>query len=274
MGQSTFEHLPIAAKIDGKILVVHGGIGRGKWTLGDVSGVRRPLNAEELAKPENQWIFDILWSDPIEDDLSADVFGVHNSPRGKLATQFAWDVSKTFCARNGLSMVIRSHQSKEDSLGFEVMHENLVMRVFSARDYEGHGNDGAVLHISAKGDGSNMLIVRPQVLRSTTKARREELAKAQELKRQSRTKAKSKSGTASKSASKAVPARRKSRDGDGGDGSAASAAAALSAASTEDDRTGSRSSSKESQHSLRSTTSSGDRSLGSDTASASSGGSA
>ena len=26
------------------------------------------------------------------------------------------------------------------------MHESLLMRVFSARDYEGHGNDGAVVY--------------------------------------------------------------------------------------------------------------------------------
>merc|ERR1712196_613803 len=65
--QAAFDHLPLACSIDDKILVVHGGIGRGKWTLGDVKGVRRPLNANEVAKPESQWIYDILWSDPIED---------------------------------------------------------------------------------------------------------------------------------------------------------------------------------------------------------------
>eukprot|EP00929_Paragymnodinium_shiwhaense_P013048 TRINITY_DN120905_c0_g1_i1.p1 TRINITY_DN120905_c0_g1~~TRINITY_DN120905_c0_g1_i1.p1 ORF type:complete len:776 (+),score=195.05 TRINITY_DN120905_c0_g1_i1:216-2543(+) len=252
--QTTFEHLPIAAKIDGKILVVHGGIGRGKWTLGDISGVRRPLNAEELAKPESQWIFDILWSDPIEDDLSDDVFGVHSSPRGKLATQFAWDVSKTFCARNGLSLIIRSHQSKEDSLGFEVMHENLVMRVFSARDYEGHGNDGAVLYISRKEDNPGMLNVRPQVIRSTTKARKEEAAKEAELRKRNSVKSRAKSAAArgggSKGGSKAKAAPRNSdsdsrrrSDASEGSTSAASAAAAIAAASSTEDE-GSRASSK------------------------------
>eukprot|EP00929_Paragymnodinium_shiwhaense_P066149 TRINITY_DN3314_c2_g2_i1.p1 TRINITY_DN3314_c2_g2~~TRINITY_DN3314_c2_g2_i1.p1 ORF type:complete len:855 (-),score=171.87 TRINITY_DN3314_c2_g2_i1:146-2710(-) len=183
--QAAFEHLPLALTIEKKILVVHGGIGHGKWTLTDVRSVRRPVDSVELAKPESQWIFDILWSDPIEDSLSQDLFGVHESPRGRLASQFAWDVTKTFCARNGISLIIRSHQSKEDSMGFEVMHENMVMRVFSARDYEGHGNDGAVLLIQRKDGGKErdgtVLSVRPQVLRSTTKLMRAQAAQRAKL---------------------------------------------------------------------------------------------
>jgi len=167
--QKTFEQMPLACRVEEKILVVHGGIGNARWNLSDVRGVRRPLCEDEINKPENQWIFDLLWSDPIEDSIGAEVFGVHGSPRGKLASQFAWDVTKTFCARNGLSLIVRSHQSKHESIGFEVMHENLLMRVFSARDYEGHGNDAAVLLIKEKDDGSGLLHVRPQVLRSTTK---------------------------------------------------------------------------------------------------------
>jgi len=186
--QKAFEQLPIGLVLENNILVVHGGIGRGKWNLSDCKGVRRPLTPEELAKPENEWIYDILWSDPIEEDAEGGVFGVHQSPRGKLASQFAWDVTKTFCARNGLSLIIRSHQSKIGSLGFEVMHEHLLMRVFSARDYEGHGNDSAVLSISKK-DGDDLLYVRPQVLRSTTKLREEnaeqkELIEAEKTERQ------------------------------------------------------------------------------------------
>eukprot|EP00929_Paragymnodinium_shiwhaense_P066147 TRINITY_DN3314_c2_g1_i1.p1 TRINITY_DN3314_c2_g1~~TRINITY_DN3314_c2_g1_i1.p1 ORF type:complete len:797 (-),score=218.28 TRINITY_DN3314_c2_g1_i1:109-2499(-) len=169
--QATFEQLPLVCLINEKILVVHGGIGNGRWTLRDVANLPRPMHADMMNRPENEWIYDLMWSDPIEDDVVG-AFGVHESPRGKLASQFAWDVSKTFCARNGLSLIIRSHQSKEDSLGFEVMHDNLVMRVFSARDYEGHGNDGAVLCIQ-KMPGTDILQVRPQVLRSTTKYRKE-----------------------------------------------------------------------------------------------------
>merc|ERR1719210_1854536 len=104
------------------------------------------------------------------------VFGVHKSPRGDLSSTFAWDVTKMFCARNGLGLIVRSHQSKKDSLGFDIMHERMLIRVFSARDYEGHANDGAVLLIEPfAGSNENYLMVRPQVLRSLTKSRDEEI---------------------------------------------------------------------------------------------------
>jgi len=179
--QGTFNNLPLACLIGRRVLCVHGGIGDGKWSLQDLLQVRRPLNEERLNADENRWIYGLLWSDPIEDskngkDGSHGVFGVHPSPRGKLATKFGWNVTKTFCARNGLSLIIRSHQSKQNGVGFEVMHENLLMRVFSARDYEGHGNDGGVLLIknAATSKDAKHLSVRAQVLRSATKAQRED----------------------------------------------------------------------------------------------------
>jgi len=175
---NAFDTLPLACLIEKKVLVVHGGIGDGAWRLHDIRDIHRPLCGDELAAPHNYWINNILWSDPIEDDddHQRGNFGVHESPRGGKATQFGWDVTKTFCAKNGLSLIIRSHQSKQNSLGFDIMHENLLIRVFSARDYEGHGNDGAVLLISQppqkqSGQASGLLSVRPQVLRSTTKVR-------------------------------------------------------------------------------------------------------
>lgn len=173
-----FDHLPFAALVANRVLVVHGGIGNGAWRLNDLRAVKRPLNSSDLQQERNRWLYNILWSDPIEDDQvnREEVFGVHESPRGCQTTEFGWNVTKTFCARNGLSLIVRSHQSKQDSLGFDVMHEQFLMRIFSARDYEGHGNDGAVLLISpAKGQGhhgeKDILTVRPQVLASVTKAR-------------------------------------------------------------------------------------------------------
>lgn len=171
-----FDQLPLACLIAERILILHGGIGDGAWTLGDLRSVRRPLGSDDLNDPVNKWIFNILWSDPIEDDDERlqGVFGVHPSPRGHTASQFAWDVTRTFCARNGVSLIVRSHQSKQHSLGFSIMHDNMLIRIFSARDYEGHGNDGAILLIQETHAG-DALTVRPQVLRSVTKAMDEEV---------------------------------------------------------------------------------------------------
>lgn len=172
--QQVFDVLPLACLIEKKVLCVHGGIGDGMWNLEHLKSVKRPLNSDMLQDPCNRWVNEILWSDPIEDgkDSDQEIFGVHESPRGAMTCEFAWNITKMFCARNGLSLVVRSHQSKIGSLGFEFMHENLLSRVFSARDYEDHGNDGAVLMITKSihgKTGSEILKVRCQVLRSLTK---------------------------------------------------------------------------------------------------------
>jgi len=176
-----FDQLPLACLVAERVLVLHGGIGDGRWSLEDVRRIERPLTTAKLGTPELYWVNSMLWSDPVEDDdTNSDVgtFGVHESPRGARGALFGWDVTKTFCARNGLGLVVRSHQCKHDSCGIDVMHENNLIRVFSARDYEGHGNDGAVLFLERGGDeddeGGGPLTVRPQVLRSTTKARKEQ----------------------------------------------------------------------------------------------------
>jgi len=181
--QTVFNRLPLAGLVGDKILCVHGGIGEGDWKLTDLASIPRPLTSDVIAK--NRWIFNILWSDPIEDGgESADSeFGVHESPRGAVAARFAWNITKTFCARNGLSLVVRSHQSKRGSRGFDVMHENLLTRVFSARDYEGHGNDSAILQVTESvHKGQKMLIVRPQVFRSVSKARSEAVGRSPRFK--------------------------------------------------------------------------------------------
>lgn len=170
---NVFDQLPLAAVISKRVLVVHGGIGDGAWRLDDVRNLKRPMTTQFINDLPNRWVYNILWSDPIEEDEqdAGSIFGVHDSPRGESASTFGWNVTKTFCARNGLSLIIRSHQSKQDSLGFDIMHENLLIRIFTARDYEGHGNDGAILNINCapKSWGADMLQVRPQVLRSVVK---------------------------------------------------------------------------------------------------------
>lgn len=144
-----FDQLPVACLAGEHVLVVHGGIGDGRWTLDDLVCVPRPLARDFLNDPAQSWIMNILWSDPVDEHRDG-TLGVHPSPRAWLSSKivtFPWNITKTFCARNGLHLVVRSHQCKPQSAGFELMHDNMLVRVFSARDYEGHDNDGAVLLI-------------------------------------------------------------------------------------------------------------------------------
>jgi len=39
-----------------------------------------------------------------------------------MAVRFGWNITQDFCVRNGLDLVVRSHQSKKWGLGFDVMH--------------------------------------------------------------------------------------------------------------------------------------------------------
>ena len=57
-------------------------------------------------------------------------------------------------------------------MGFDLMHDEKLIRVFSARDYEGHCNDGAVLLVRAIEDGEpSSMSIRAQVLGSYAKSR-------------------------------------------------------------------------------------------------------
>merc|ERR1711920_226451 len=97
-------------------------------------------------------------------------FGLHASPRGKKSLKFGWNLTVEFCKRNGLGMIIRSHQVSKGGFGFDAMHENMLVRVFTARDYEGNGNDGATLLVTQLESGA--LSVKAQILRSVTKSNR------------------------------------------------------------------------------------------------------
>lgn len=163
-----FNVLPLACLACQQILVLHGGIGAGNWDLESLRTVTRPLTHDDLASCSVLW--NILWSDPIPDEAE-DHFGVHDSPRDNhqnIMKTFGKDVTQWFCARHGLSMVIRSHQARKGGCGYEVMHSMRCVRVFSARDYEGNENDGSTLLIS-RVQPTGKLVVLPQVLRSLTK---------------------------------------------------------------------------------------------------------
>jgi hypothetical protein len=164
----SYQYLPLATLLGESILVLHGGIGDGQWDLSYLDDLERPINHEAMAR--DKVVYNILWSDPIDEDTKGS-FGVHDSPRdghARLVISFGADVTREFCARNGLGMIIRSHEAKSCGDGYECMHGEHLMRVFSARDY-GNGsmrNDGSILNVAVK-DGR--LLVTPQMLKSLTK---------------------------------------------------------------------------------------------------------
>lgn len=163
---AAFEMLPLACLVENQLLVLHGGIGDGEWDLQELADAHRPIDDDALAS--NLHLYNVVWSDPIPETVESS-FGVHDSPRDghrHMVVDFGKDVTQSFCARNNIEMVIRSHQTRVGAEGYEVMHGNRLMRVFSARDYEGHTNDSCILYAR---QGKHSIKIRPQVLHSMMK---------------------------------------------------------------------------------------------------------
>jgi hypothetical protein len=129
--------------------------------------VERPLREQDVAA--TPFLYTVLWSDPVPETVE-ESFGVHDSPRDghrRLVLDFGKDITERFCEANDILMVIRSHQEKKCGCGYEVMHGNRLVRVFSARDYEGNENDGSILKVRLSRGGK--LVVRSQLVRSLLK---------------------------------------------------------------------------------------------------------
>ncbi|KAI8470533.1 MAG: phosphatase 5-like protein [Monoraphidium minutum] len=139
--REVFNWLPLAFVINSKVIVLHGGLfSEDDVTLDDLRKVHR--NQEP---PEDGLMCECLWSDPAPQQ------GRQMSKRG-VGLQFGPDVTKRFLEKNGLELVVRSHEVKEE--GYEVAHDGRLVTVFSAPNYcDQMGNKGAF----ARFNGSDMV---------------------------------------------------------------------------------------------------------------------
>uniref|UniRef100_A0A8D3D1H0 Serine/threonine-protein phosphatase n=1 Tax=Scophthalmus maximus TaxID=52904 RepID=A0A8D3D1H0_SCOMX len=162
--QDIFSLLPVATVIDGKILIVHGGISD-QTDLDFLSSIERhkvsgnkavdlhpppvpfldslsSVPAPSPAQHEREWkqIVDILWSDPkTQEGCSPNTF------RGG-GCYFGPDVTQRLLLRHGLQLLIRSHECKQE--GYELCHGGQVITIFSASNYYEEGsNRGAYVKL-------------------------------------------------------------------------------------------------------------------------------
>lgn len=129
-----FGHLPLAATIAGKVFVTHGGLStREDVMLDDIRKIKRGMEP-----PESGLMSDLLWSDP------QPFPGRSPSKRG-VGFSFGPDITEAFLNRNNLSLLVRSHEVKEE--GYLVEHGGKTITVFSAPNYcDTMGNKGAFIH--------------------------------------------------------------------------------------------------------------------------------
>uniref|UniRef100_A0A8B9Z0M5 Serine/threonine-protein phosphatase n=1 Tax=Buteo japonicus TaxID=224669 RepID=A0A8B9Z0M5_9AVES len=130
-----FEWLPLAQCINGKVLIMHGGLfSEDGVTLDDIRKIER-----NRQPPDSGPMCDLLWSDPQPQN------GRSISKRG-VSCQFGPDVTKSFLERNRLDYIIRSHEVKPE--GYEVAHDGKCVTVFSAPNYcDQMGNKGSYIHL-------------------------------------------------------------------------------------------------------------------------------
>ncbi|XP_045148597.1 serine/threonine-protein phosphatase 5 [Echinops telfairi] len=130
-----FEWLPLAQCINGKVLIMHGGLfSEDGITLDDIRKIER-----NRQPPDSGPMCDLLWSDPQPQN------GRSVSKRG-VSCQFGPDVTKAFLEENDLDYIIRSHEVKNE--GYEVAHGGRCVTVFSAPNYcDQMGNKASYIHL-------------------------------------------------------------------------------------------------------------------------------
>ena len=139
-----FDTLPLCSVLQRKVFIVHGGLPDiAGVTLDDYRRIPRrvepPMGEDSL---QSQLFECALWSDPVNNKT-----GCSASTRGA-GVDFGKDRTHAFLRKNGLSLMIRSHQCVEE--GFTVMHDERVITVFSASRYCGKcTNKGAYVTLSS-----------------------------------------------------------------------------------------------------------------------------
>ena len=128
-----FNCLPIAASIDDKIFLVHGGLSPELKTINEIKKIMRPTDV-----PEEGLLCDLLWSDP---ENSAKEWGEND--RGVSVT-FNVKVLEKFLENNELDLFCRAHQVVEE--GYEFFGDKKLVTVFSAPNYCGEfDNNGGIM---------------------------------------------------------------------------------------------------------------------------------
>ncbi|KAK4216030.1 Serine/threonine-protein phosphatase PP-Z [Rhypophila decipiens] len=134
----TFNCLPIASIVAGKIFCVHGGLSPALSHMDDIRNIARPTDV-----PDYGLLNDLLWSDPadMEQDWEANERGVSYCFGKKVITDFL--------ATHDFDLVCRAHMVVED--GYEFFTDRVLVTVFSAPNYCGEfDNWGAVMSVSSE----------------------------------------------------------------------------------------------------------------------------
>lgn len=132
----TFNTLPIAAIVAGKIFCVHGGLSPVLNSMDEIRSIARPTDV-----PDFGLLNDLLWSDP------ADTVNEWEDNERGVSYVFSKVAINKFLQKFGFDLVCRAHMVVED--GYEFFNDRTLVTVFSAPNYCGEfDNWGAVMSVS------------------------------------------------------------------------------------------------------------------------------
>ncbi|KAK2953714.1 putative Serine/threonine-protein phosphatase PP1 isozyme 7 [Blattamonas nauphoetae] len=187
----TFDYLPYAAVIGRTIFAVHGGLSHSLPTLNQIyllkrgkreeqieyipDGVEVPRGAEKKVPASGSFSFrfginkppvltpaqELMWNDASRQDDQEQTW-VPNSQR-RCGYWFNNVVVDNFCKQNGLKLIVRGHEVCTD--GFDYFAKRKLITLFSAPQYCGMDNSGAIMDV--RGDGQVSLeMIRSGVVES------------------------------------------------------------------------------------------------------------
>jgi len=134
--RQVFQALPLAATINKRVFITHGGIGR----LTSRMSVEEIASLDRFVEPSfPSAISELLWSDPTDKHPEL----AENRQRGA-GWSFGANITNSFLEKNNLELLVRSHEARQH--GYSVHHGGRCITIFSAPNYcDTQGNLGAVL---------------------------------------------------------------------------------------------------------------------------------
>lgn len=137
-----FKTIPLCAVINNEVFVTHGGLPPEPIKLDDINRINRFVD-DPPESPANNLMECLLWSDPCESKdprLGGKPWLSH--PNRGVGIIFSHSVTEKFLVTNNLGLLLRSHEVRQP--GFSAQHGERCVTVFSASNYGGQHNKGAV----------------------------------------------------------------------------------------------------------------------------------
>ncbi|EEU45682.1 uncharacterized protein NECHADRAFT_7195, partial [Fusarium vanettenii 77-13-4] len=129
-----FNYLPLAATVNSKVFCVHGGLGPSFTSLQDIKQITRPIIERYNDKDEE------IRRALVDGDFNNDVVGWND--RGQDGIKFGPDRVSNFLTRNNMQLIVSGRKAPKE--GYQFCCENKFLRLWTAPNWNGLGNAGAI----------------------------------------------------------------------------------------------------------------------------------